>query len=298
MINNLMNRSESPKGEILKIEKISNHNIYNCSRPFKIGNQLFILARIENIKTFTSQIGLFVVENNILKRIDWQIYPPDLELEDPFITFINDEIIFGAVQVLDKASDNEWTIKTIFYKGKDIFNLEKFAEGPSMMKDIRLVDLHNGKIGVFTRPKGGQFLNGRICYVEINDLEELNLYQTYDNAKLINLPISDKEWVGANDIYYFGDKKLGVLGHLARFDDNINLIYSAISFNFNPNEFSVDNFKIIARRRDFPYGNTKNDKTKDVVFPGGLVFQNDDVYLYCGLSDAEIGRIRINNPFE
>lgn len=286
------------QGEILKVDLGKNYNIYNCSRPFRINDNIFLFARIENIETFSSEVGLFIVKSDRLEKVDWQIGIDNLELEDPFITFIGDEVIFGAVQVVDKPLPNEWLIKTIFFRGKSIFNLEKFAEGPSMMKDIRLVDLHNGKIGVFTRPKGGQFLNGRICYVEINDLEELNLYQTYDNAKLINLPISDKEWVGANDIYYFGDKKLGVLGHLARFDDNINLIYSAISFNFNPNEFSVDNFKIIARRRDFPYGNTKNDKTKDVVFPGGLVFQNDDVYLYCGLSDAEIGRIRINNPFE
>ena len=43
--------------------------------------------------------------------------------------------------------------RTRFYRGQHQ-NLVPFAQGPDGMKDIRLVELPDGDIGVFTRPQG------------------------------------------------------------------------------------------------------------------------------------------------
>lgn len=75
---------------------------------------------------------------------------------------IGDETIFGGVEVYPNHTIHDPQgigYRTVFYHGYDFSSLRKFAEGPDMMKDIRLVQLANGKLGVFTRPQGG--LNGR-----------------------------------------------------------------------------------------------------------------------------------------
>ncbi|GIW66533.1 MAG: hypothetical protein KatS3mg095_0431 [Candidatus Parcubacteria bacterium] len=151
----------------------------------------------------------------------------------------------------------------------------------------------------FTRPQGGEFLRGRICYLEIDDINDLKDEGIYNKGKLIELNLKDNEWIGSNEIHCLDDNHLGILGHLAFEDDEGNLHYSAITFIFNRINFNVQNLTIIAKRNNFPKGSFKEKRLKDVVFPGGLVKTNDGNYtLYCGLSDEEIGEIKIKNPFE
>lgn len=284
------------KGEILFFEIEKGFNAYNPTAPFKIGKEEIILARAENINTFVSYVAPFFFENGIWKKIDWEL--SKLELEDPFITKIENELIFGAVSILPHQKGTPPTeFFTVFYKGKDIFSLNKFAQGPFMMKDIRLVDKKNGKIGIFTRPKGDKFLRGRIGYLEISDLNELNSKNLYE-AEIIDIPVSKEEWVGSNEVHLLENGKLGVLGHLAYEDKKGNLHYSAITFVFDPEKFKAEDFKIITQRKDFPEGKTKSEKTKDVVFPGGIIIEDKYAILYVGLSDAEVGRIKIKNPWE
>ena len=40
-----------------------------------------------------------------------------------------------------------------FYRGTDLEDLVYFTTGPDYMKDIRLVDMKDGTIGVFSRPR-------------------------------------------------------------------------------------------------------------------------------------------------
>lgn len=284
------------KGEILFFEIEKGFNAYNPTAPFKIGKEEIILARVENINTFVSYVSPFFFENGIWKKINWGL--SKLELEDPFITKINDEMVIGAVSILPHQEGIPPTeFFTVFYRGKDIFSLNKFAQGPFMMKDIRLVARKNGKIGIFTRPKGDKFLKGRIGYLEINNLDELNSQNLYE-AEIIDLPISKEEWVGSNEIHLLENGKLGILGHFAYEDKKENLHYSAMSFIFDPEKFKAVGFKIIAQRKDFPDGKTKSERTKDVVFPGGVIIKEKEAILYAGLSDAEVGRIKIENPWK
>ena len=56
--------------------------------------------------------------------------------------------------------------------------------------------------------------------------------------------------------------------------------------------------QIIATRADFPPGASKRPDLEDVIFSGGLVRLPDGkAWFYAGLSDAEAGRILIDDPF-
>lgn len=282
-----------PNGEILKFEGSPNETIYNPSRPLQLGGRKIIFARVEDINKNTSCVYPFVFENNIWKRINWPL--EEFELEDPAVTTVQNKIVFSGVKII-RRNNAIFQLRTEFYYGDDIFNLEKFAEGPIDMKDIRLVELDN-KIGVFTRPRGGEFGKGRIGYLEVQNLQDL-AFLDFLRAKIIQLPISENNWVGSNDAYNLGDNIIGVLGHLASEDEDGNLHYSAMTFKFSPSNFTASDFKVIIKRNDFPPFLAKSKKVEDVVFPGGFEFEKDQVTLYCGLSDASIGRIKIKNPFQ
>ena len=56
--------------------------------------------------------------------------------------------------------------------------------------------------------------------------------------------------------------------------------------------------KIIAQRKDFPEGESKREGLEDILFSGGLRILNDEyVELFVGLSDCQVGRAIISNPF-
>jgi hypothetical protein len=73
---------------------------------------------------------------------------PVFKMQDPFFTFIDHELIFGGVETFPRPlGGNDY--KTIFFRGRTldaIKPLTPFAEGPLGMKDIRLVDLRDGRI--------------------------------------------------------------------------------------------------------------------------------------------------------
>lgn len=286
------------QGEILKFENLENKRIYNPSRPFLIGDKLYLVCRVEDKVTNLSQSLLFEKIGNT-----WFLVKeaPVFNLEDPFLTEIQGKILFGGVYVGWKNKNKVSFLKTVFYYARSFFELDPaspFTEGPLNMKDIRIVDLKNGKLGVFTRPQGGRFVRGRICYLELNSLEELkNLKQIHEKAREINLPLKNNEWVGTNDVYLLDEEHLGVLIHYAYKDQEKKLHYFALTFIFQPKKFSVKNLKIIAQRRNFPNGPAKHPNLKDVVFPGGIINEGEKSFLYCGLSDNQIGVIQIKNPF-
>ena len=284
------------KGKKLIIENLENKRIYNPSAPFKIGENFYLFCRVEDKANNISETRLFQQKGD-----KWVLVKeaPVFNLEDPFITFLNKGILFGGVYV-------EWEngkvkfLMTNFYYEKNFSDLDPqkpFAHGPLMMKDIRIVDLTD-RIGIFTRPQGEKFFGGRICYLETKNIEDLKNEKIFNQGKLIKLPLKEYEWVGTNDVYFLDENNLGVLAHIAFQDKRGYLHYSALTFVFNRKNFKVKNLKIVARRRDFPPGPSRSKRFKDVVFPGGFWRTEDGNYLlYCGLSDEEIGVLKIKNPF-
>ena len=77
------------------------------------------------------------------------------------------------------------------------------------MKDIRLIAMENGKIGVFTRPQGEG--PGTIGFTTVNSLEQLSIAVINDAPLGSFMP---EEWGGANEIHLLEDGLLGVLATL------------------------------------------------------------------------------------
>ena len=115
-----------------------------------------------------------------------------------------------------------------------------------------------------------------------------------ENAPLMNNQFSDVEWGGSNEVHVV-DGKLFVLGHIAKFDENKNLHY--YPFVFEAKGLDVVNPHIIAERKDFAFCDPKRPDLEDVVFSGGIVFENESYYLYSGIGDSSGQKIKIENPF-
>ena len=292
-------KEKLPLGEKLRFKGIGNRDVYNIAAPFKVENETYIAGRVESRSTTQDAQTLFFVEKDGVWQPDQSL--PTFKLEDPFLTKINKEIIFGGVQTYplpDRKDAGKLGYRTIFYRGKNLQNLRQFGTGPDLMKDIRLIELPEKKIGVFTRPQGKIGNRGKVGFIKLNSLEEL----TADNilkAKLIERQFCENEWGGTNELHLLKNGDIGALGHIANQDENGKKHYSAMTFLFNPETFKSSSIKIIATRKNFPKGETKeSDHLEDVVFPGGLIINPDQTAtLYTGLSDAEAGRINLPNPF-
>lgn len=279
----------------LNFQGVGDRDVYNITAPFKYGQDTLIIGRVEKRDSESSESVFFKnADNNTwIKKEGMDI----LKLQDPFITKVNDEFILGGVEIRYKEKDkNTILYKTVFYRGNSLENLERFSEGPELMKDIRLVQLNNGKILVFTRPKNEQD-GAYIGYLILNSLSELNA-ENILNAKLFKNQFIKDEWGGANGLYKLSNGLIGVLGHIAKFDNDGNRHYYSTSFAFNPETGETSPIKIIAIRKNFEDGAYKRKDLKDVIFSGGILRREDGkAELYCGVSDAEAHKVLINDPF-
>ena len=283
------------KGERLKFVNVGDRDVYNITAPFIIEEKEVIAARVEKRDSEFSKVMFFFNKGDAWTPID---DAPSFDIQDPFITRINDEIIFGGVEVFPKedAPDQlQW--RTIFFKGTGIYDLELIASSPIGMKDIRLVELMDHRIGIFTRPQGKIGGRGKIGFTVIGSLDELSS-EVIENASLIENQFTDDEWGGANEPHLLKNGKIGVLGHIACFDEEGNRHYYSMVFLFDPVSKKASPIKIIATRKNFEKGEYKRKDLIDVIFSGGLIRHNDGyAELYVGASDAEAYKIVIPDPF-
>jgi len=101
------------------------------------------------------------------------IYP----LEDPYVCWIDDTFVLGGAHVRYKAGKIN-TFSGYFYKGADLHDLCYFTVGPDYMKDIRLVQLADRRIGVFSRPRNQESVRrfgseAQIGFAIIEQLDDL-----------------------------------------------------------------------------------------------------------------------------
>lgn len=283
------------RAEKLKFAGVTGRDVYNIAAPIFDQGEWFIPARVEPRDTEYSQVMFFRQQGD-----EWVLAEdmPVLGLQDPFWARIGGEIVLGGVEVFPHpVQPGALGWRTRFLRGKTLKELEHFAAGPDGMKDIRLAGLADGAIAVFTRPQGEVGGRGTIGYVQIGSLEELTI-ANIERAVLLQQFIPE-EWGGANEIHVLDDGRLGVLGHIACFDDAGNRHYYAMAFIFDPAAQKPGPMRIVAAREDFPPGESKRPDLQDVVFTGGLARQpNGTAWLYAGLSDAEAGRILIPDPFQ
>lgn len=283
-------------GEKLVFEGVDGRDVYNISAPFLDEGKLVIAGRVESRDIERSDIIFFEEHEGVwIPRNGAPVFP----LQDPFFTFVRGELVFGGVQVyFDEANPRfvkSW--RTVFYRGASIADLSLFAQGPIAMKDIRLVELANGRIGVFTRPMNVCGARALIGFTEIEDLTELT-EDAINGAWLLRHQFLPEEWGGANEAHLLADGRIGVLGHVAWMEGRNIRHYYPMVFAFEPESRRYSPMKLIATRAMFPDGPAKRPDLRDVLFSGGIVRNPDGTAtLYTGVSDAEAHRIVIPDPF-
>jgi hypothetical protein len=284
------------KGKKLQFAGVGTRDVYNITAPFTDNGEVYIAGRVEERDSENSEILFFTCIDDIWTPKEGFI---KFNLQDPFITKIKDEWIFGGVQVYFDEQDWKKILgwKTLLYRGKSIGNLELAASGPWNMKDIRLTELADGTIGIFSRPFGIEGTRAVIGFTIIDSFDELSETEII-KAPLFRDQFLKDEWGGANEIHLLTNGLLGVLGHISYTDEKGNLHYHAMSFVLNPKTREKSPVQIIATRGDFADGPSKRPDLFDVIFSGGLVrIADKQALLYVGASDAEAHVIQIPDPF-
>lgn len=292
-------KEKPPLGELINFSGVDGRDVYNITSPHKIGNKTVIAGRVENRESIAkSQIFFFEKKGS-----EWvpSEGAPKYTLEDGFLAQIKGETIFGGVEVYPKPTkENPDGVgyRTVFYRGNDISSFRKFATGPDMMKDIRLLDLENGKIGVFTRPQGEIGGRGKLGYIEIEKLEDLNDSQKLLGASILENQFAPDEWGGANDLHLLKNEKIGVVGHIAYQDEKDDKHYYAMSFTYDTKTHTASPISIFATVKNFPDGEAKSSVLRDIVFPSNLVRNGDGTaVLYAGLRDSQAGFLNVSDQF-
>lgn len=280
---------------LIKFQGVDNgKDIYNITAPFKDGGQWYIAGRVEARDSEDSEVIFF------RRTADGWMAETDiapLKLQDPFVAVIDGLLVLGGVEVFaDQEHPGQLNYRTIFYKGPSIRALNPFAKGPDRMKDIRLCQLPDQRILVMTRPQGDIGGRGQIGYIMIDSLADLNP-ETIANAVILKNQFIPEEWGGCNELHRLGNGLIGVLGHIAKYDDAGDRHYYATAFCFNAANGTYSPMKIIAVRDNFADGPSKRPDLRDVIFSGGLIRQGRQAQLYCGVSDVEGHVITISDPF-
>lgn len=288
-------KSAIQKGQKLTFTGLAGKDIYNITAPFEDNGKELIAGRVEERTSEQARVYFF----EKVSALEWRVLIdyPQFELQDPFVTKIGDELIFGGVEIYPLPENPKalgW--RTILYRGKDVRSLERFFEGPMGMKDLRLAELFDGRIMILTRPQGEVGGRGQIGLTYIDNLSNLT-HDLIENAPLLEQFIHD-EWGGANVIYPLSHDKVGVLGHVAAFDKEGNRHYYSMMFTINPQDKTYSPMKLLATRADFEEGEAKRTDLEDVIFSGGLIFEEgNQCYLYVGVSDSHAQVMQVENPF-
>lgn len=296
-----------------KGREIENQDIYNPSRTLTIGGNQYIFARVEPRDSEVSQVILFKKDKEGIWHRDESLLPFD-NLQDPFVTRIGDEYVFGGVQYPIEIRGKYQTWRTVFYKGKDIFSLEKFVETPLGMKCARLVELKDKNMGLFTRPQspkeapewhiGGRGKIGFIKLPNIEALASLTEKDYHDPKTLINSNgmFIDDEWGGVNDTHLLENGRVLVFGHIARYKKSIEIksdsgitphkLYFPMVFVYDPKINRASTPTIIATRKDFHEdAPSKHFSLHSVVYKGGANISDAGIedgehYIHMSIGDA------------
>lgn len=290
-----MSRPKPYGAEKIRFDGVAGRDVYNIAAPLFDDGEWVIPGRVEARDSEQSETFFFVERDGVWRPREGA---PVFALQDPFHTRINGELIFGGVLTYphpERAGELAW--RTVLFRGERVAELVPCFDGPDRMKDLRLVQLRDGAIGVFTRPQGEKGGRGKIGFVTVPGLEALTR-EAIESAPLIDGQFHDEEWGGANEIHLLRNGKLGVLGHIARFCADGKRHYYPISFVFDPEKRTYHDMKILAERANFVAGPFKRPDLENVVFSGGLIRRPDGTAdLYAGTSDAEAQKIRIQDPF-
>lgn len=305
------------KGEIIHIEGLSGRDTYNPAL-YEFNSTKILACRSEKRLSNSGDPSEYHPAINFARphkdgiwRLDTRIEHFDM-MEDPFFIYIEEsgiqKVIFGGVRV--RNIHGEIVPQTEFYKGDTLEDLEYISFAViHKMKDVRFLQLPDGRFLLCRRPRGDKYERGRIV---LHIIDSLDVLPDIDKLKLPVIAVLDSgqdalDWVGVNEARLLKDSKghawVGLLGHVALEDHEGNVHYAACTYKISLENLLGKNVhkilpQIIATRSCFPAGPCKTDKLCDVVFPGHLEHLKDYTYrLWAGLSDARIGTLEIDDPF-
>ncbi len=290
---------------LLHFSGVDGFDVYNCSIPFEWEGKSYIYGRVERRTEWaTSWVRLFEKTG----EDHYHLVPGSMiyQLEDPYIAKIHGEMVLGGTHVRKKTGHVD-TYYGYFYRGIDLENLTYFTTGPDYMKDIRLVELLNGKIGVFSRPRNEEIRlkygsESIVGFATIDSLDELTA-EVVENAPMVENLFQKDEWGGCNQVYLLKDGLVGVIGHLSCPGDEVDgspmKVYTNMSFVFDPKTHQASEQKLIGTSTCYPPFDFKLSDLADCAFTSGIIKTNEagKVMLYSGLGDTSEGRILIDDPF-
>jgi hypothetical protein len=286
-----------PSSEKLNFIGVAGRDVYNPTAPFSTrfrGRDIRVMAaRVEPRSSESSEAMFFEKAGE-----RWRPLPgaPVFKLQDPFVSKVGNDLVVGGVETYPREGGG-LGYRTVFYRGQDLAGLQRFAQGPDGMKDIRLLQLPDGKILVLTRPQGQVGGRGKIAMTMISNLESLGP-EAIGRAKVFEELFPPDEWGGANEMHLLKNGLVGVLGHTASFDEKGGRHYYPMAFAIDPATGRRWPMRILLKRSQIPKGASKRPDLEDVLFSGGLVRrEGGTAELSVGAGDAEVYRVSIPDPF-
>ena len=295
-------RARKPHIEAAKLTfvGVDGLDVYNISGPFSNPDdpgQVLIAGRVEARDSERSTIRFFTETPSG----EWVLVRtlPTFDLQDPFVSVHGGVLHLGGVEIVEDPAGlpgNPFRYRTVILACPSLPAARPVFTGPWGMKDIRLVDTQDGRLGVFTRPRHGADGRGRIGFTIIDSMADLTVEVVESAPRLADLFIAE-EWGGVNQATLLDDGRLGILGHIASFDDEGSRHYYPMSLVLDPADSTWIDLHMLFERRDLPAGESKRRDLVDVVFPGGLAWDRQGVTVYCGAGDAEAYQVTIPVPF-
>ena len=281
---------------ILDILNEDGCDVYGITVPFEYFGRAALAGRVEHRDSEDAEIQLFEQSGGD-RWTPFFTCPEFVGLQDPCVTRIGGKVVLGGVRFPCVFEDGAQGWQMDFYQAEEEGRFERIFSGPKQMKDIRLLELADGRVLVLTRPQGAKGGTGRIGFVVVDSLAEITI-EAIDEAPLLEGLCDEREWVGANEAHLLSNGKVGALGHVAHFSDDGQRHYYAMAFVLDVATGEATPTGMIATRSDFPEGPAKRPDLVDVLFPGGLVrLGGGRARMYVGLSDAQAGCIEIADPF-
>ena len=270
------------------------HDVYNVTAPFEWKERSVIAGRVERRSEELSEIVLFSETDGEWRPIEGA--PTFPGLQDPCVTMMDGKVILGGVRFPVTIGEDRKAWQMEFYREGLNGGFDKVLTGPPKMKDIRFLQLPDGRILVLTRPQGERGGRGRIGFCLVDSLIQAR-WETIESAPLFD-HCPEEQWVGANEAHLLTKNKIGVLGHLAEFREDGSRRYRSMVFCIDLETGQSTETEIIAERSDFPPGESKRPDLQDVIFSGGLLrLGHGRARLFAGLSDAEAGSLDLPDPF-
>jgi hypothetical protein len=285
-------RPKPGPGTLVRLVGLHDRDGYNPSNPIPDGAHPYSYVRVE---PRADELDSWSIPFRQRVPDEWEIDEslPKLRVQDPSVAVIKNELVVSGVRITDHTP-NHATWETVFFRGSSPATLNEFAVSPPHMKDVRLIELQSGRVGIFTRPMGNVAGRGCVGYTEIDSIDELTTEVMARAEYLESQPI-ESQWWGVNAVFRLGSGLLGVLAHIAKFDGSSRHYYPVV-FVFDPGRRTfVRDPEIIADRSCFPASGMKRPDLEDVVFPTWI--DRERGLFFGGISDTRIGVLPLPDPF-